>query len=278
MHLLQLSWAGERVFKAWIGAHHDAELLDDGRILTLTRRRRRMVEIHAQAPVLDEAITIVSPTGQVLEELWLAELLRTEGRVDLRFPRPSVDEDGPGIDLIHANSIEWIDRPDLVGEAPLYAPGNVLFCSQAQDLIGVVDLAAAELVWVWGQEELSGPHHPSLLETGNVLVFDNGLDDERSRVIELDPRTGEIVWLYQAPEPGDFFTRSRGSAQRLPNGNTLIANSDEGVAFEVTPEGEIVWEFRTPHLDASGHRATIVRMTRYPSPLVEALLRKHAAK
>ena len=37
-----------------------------------------------------------------------------------------------------------------------------------------------------------------------------------------------------------------GSAQRLPNGNTLIAESSFGRFFEVTTEGEIVWEYVNP--------------------------------
>ena len=36
-------------------------------------------------------------------------------------------------------------------------------------------------------------------------------------------------------------------AQRLPNRNTLITETDTGRAFEVTPEGEIVWQFLNPH-------------------------------
>jgi hypothetical protein len=34
-----------------------------------------------------------------------------------------------------------------------------------------------------------------------------------------------------------------GKHQRLPNGNVLIAESGQGRAFEVTPEGKIVWEY-----------------------------------
>jgi hypothetical protein len=32
-------------------------------------------------------------------------------------------------------------------------------------------------------------------------------------------------------------------AQRLANGNTLICDGVTGVFFEVTPEGEIIWEY-----------------------------------
>ena len=38
----------------------------------------------------------------------------------------------------------------------------------------------------------------------------------------------------------------RSVQSRLTNGNTLITESDGGRLFEVTPEGEIVWEFINP--------------------------------
>jgi hypothetical protein len=62
---------------------------------------------------------------------------------------------------------------------------------------------------------------------------------------------------------------SKGSNQRLPNGNTLIADSDAGVIFEVTPEGQTVWEYRNPHVDARGRRAAIVRATRYERAVLD---------
>jgi hypothetical protein len=44
-------------------------------------------------------------------------------------------------------------------------------------------------------------------------------------------------------EPGP----DRTGAQRLENGNTLICQGRDGRFFEVTPEGEIVWEYWTPY-------------------------------
>ena len=38
-----------------------------------------------------------------------------------------------------------------------------------------------------------------------------------------------------------FYTSERGMSQRLPNGNTLIVNSERGTLLEVTPEKEIAW-------------------------------------
>ena len=44
-----------------------------------------------------------------------------------------------------------------------------------------------------------------------------------------------------------FYSSFISSAQRLPNGNTLIAEGSDGRIFEVTREHEIVWEYISPY-------------------------------
>ncbi len=76
------------------------------------------------------------------------------------------------------------------------------------------------------------PTHPSRLEDGHILIFDNGRDclpdvqngrNGQTRIIEyeLDEEnmTAELVWSYT--RPGEEAV-SQGSAQRLDNGNTFI--------------------------------------------------------
>jgi len=67
-----------------------------------------------------------------------------------------------------------------------------------------------------------------------------------SRIIEFDPVTLEIVWEYK--DGKRFYSYFISSAQRLPNGNTLICEGAKGRIFEVTREGEIVWEYISPPL------------------------------
>jgi hypothetical protein len=81
-----------------------------------------------------------------------------------------------------------------------------------------------------------------------------------SRVLEIDPRTLEIVWEYKQPKPSEdlnddgairgnekfFFSNIMGAAQRLPNGNTFITEADTGRLFEVTIKGKVVWEYVPP--------------------------------
>jgi outer membrane protein assembly factor BamB len=109
---------------------------------------------------------------------------------------------------------------------------------------------------------------PTLLENGHLLVFDNGVHRDFSRVLEVNPVTEEIVWQYRA---ADFYSQWRGSNQRLPNGNTLICESQNGRVFEVTPAGEVVWEFHNPEMKRK-KRKRIYRMMRYSPEQMDALL------
>jgi len=105
------------------------------------------------------------------------------------------------------------------------------------------------------------------LENGNILMFDNGTVRRYSRVLELDPTANRIVWTYEAEPKEAFFSLSRGGNQRLPNGNTLITDSDSGRAFEVTRDGEVVWEFYNPEIRAEDNqRAAIYRLMRITHP------------
>ena len=70
------------------------------------------------------------------------------------------------------------------------------------------------------------------------------------------------MWQYRAEKPEDFYSRAQGAAQRLPNGNTLITYSDSGLLFEVTPKGEIVWEYRNTNRSEKGERIVIARARR----------------
>src|SRR5438132_1456598 len=102
---------------------------------------------------------------------------------------------------------------------------------------------------------------------GNLLVFDNGgasiygdgnpvaptganvVARINSRVLEINPVTFEKIWEYSISGQERFLFASHyvSSAQRLPNGNTLIDEGADGRLFEVTSAKEIVWEYVNPY-------------------------------
>ena len=58
--------------------------------------------------------------------------------------------------------------------------------------------------------------------------------------------SNQIVWMYGSRSGQNFFSHIGSGAQRLPNGNTLVCADTEGHIFEVTANGELVWEYINP--------------------------------
>ena len=267
--LLKLSARGEKLLEVPIDAHHEIHFTPGRPLVTLLFDWRQIREVHDEAPVLDNRLATISDLGEVVDSVSLYDLLRDAADFRLQDVK---EVDGPGgayVDLLHTNTVEWIEHS---GTDPIYAPGNLIVTIRHQDAVVIVDWEVKEVIWSWGQGELSGPHDATVLDNGNILIFDNGLGRDWSRVVELEPLTGRIVWEYRAPDPEDFYTATRGTSQRLANGNTLITESNRGRVIEVTPSGEIVWEFHTPHRDARGHPANIIRMRRYEQADVAEIL------
>jgi hypothetical protein len=167
-------------------------------------------------------------------------------------------------DIFHSNALEILDGSH-VDRIPAFKKGNLLMSFRELDSIVVVDPELREVVWMQFGMWLA-QHDPTMLPNGNIIVFDNKGHEGRSKVIEYDPVTQEPVWVYAGSKEFPFFTAAGGANQRLHNGNTLISESDNGRAFEVTRAGEIVWEFRNPARagENDGLIATIFEMTRVP--------------
>ena len=120
-----------------------------------------------------------------------------------------------------------------------------------------------------------------MLPNGNVLVFDNGPLRRRahrpySRVIEIEPATKRVVWEYVDSPTYNFFSHAISGARRLVNGNTLITEGNFGRMFQVTSQGEVVWEYINPHFPSGldGEPENMVfRAAHYPPGSIPALSR-----
>ncbi|MDP6540751.1 MAG: arylsulfotransferase family protein [Planctomycetota bacterium] len=256
--LLALDSASRPLWRFEARVHHDLDVSGE-RITVLTRRDELRPDIHPSRPVVVDELSILAADGTLVEVISLLDMLQ---RSPFAYLLPSLDPaadpggDGP-LDLLHTNHVQTLDgAAAALHEA--FAPGNLLLCARNINAVFVLDPGAKRVLWLWGPGTLTFPHHPQVIESGHLLVFDNGL--VASRVLEVDPLARRIVWSYAAE---GFFSATRGSAQRLPNGNTLITESDSGYALEVDPRGETVWEFANPDVDSLGNRSAMWRVTRY---------------
>ncbi len=135
--------------------------------------------------------------------------------------------------------------------------GTYLVSSKNLNMLFIVDPITNTVKWSYQNDEMGGQHDAQMLDNGNLLIFANGLyagDLSHSQVWELDPISKDIVWRYVAKDDmTSFYSPHMGGAQRLPSGNTLICEGNKGCLFEVTPDGDIVREFVSPHFVASEH-------------------------
>ena len=224
------------------GPHHDLDVAADGRIFILTSRRitdLKYKNLGLKGSIMEDYITVLNQAGDEIKSFSLIDsFLNSDYASVLKKMRKAGD-------IFHTNTIEIL-RGEGVNREPAFRLGGLLVSSPHLDTIAVVDPEKEKVVWAmsagWDDQ-----HQPTLLDNGNILLFDNKGNDGSSRVIEISSSSGVIIWEYEGDPPETFLSKTCGSNQRLSNGNTLITDTEAGRAFEVSPEGDIVWDFVNPH-------------------------------
>ena len=231
------------------GFHHDLQVTPEGDIWVLDREGKVLPRINPQAGILEDYVTVLDAQGRLKRRISILESLESSRHASLlsRMPRQG--------DVFHTNTLEILDGR-FVGRSPAFRKGNLLLSILKLDAIAVLDPDRETVVWaktgIWRRQ-----HQPVFVGDGDLLLFDNtGAGRDLSRVLEIDPQTGAVRWQFGGSRQEDLFSRTLGSCQRLPNGNTLITESENGRALEVTREGRVAWEFNNPH--RAGDRGELV--------------------
>lgn len=191
-----------------------------------------------------------------------------------------------GGDWLHTNSVAYLPGYDLIALSTphlgeIWVIDHSTTIDEASWSAGGRWGRGGDLLWRWGNPKTYGAggsndkqlfyqHDPTWLEGKRptelrLLVFNNGggrpggasYSSVEELVLPFEPDSGfeytrgepfgppEPAWSFSDPE--SFYAPFISGAQRLPNGNTLVCVGPEGRFFEVTPEGEKVWEFLNPY-------------------------------
>jgi len=241
--LREFTWDGELVWEYnELNVHHDFARLPNGNTL--------VVGLEVVPPELAAKVKGGIPGTEREGKMWSDVFAEVTHDGDIAWEWHAyehLDPDGDAICPLCARS-EWTHANAC---EPL-PNGDVLTTFRLINTVAIIDRKGGSIRWKWGRDELGHPHDPTMLENGNVLLFDNGMHIPRlprSRVLEVNPKTNEIEWRYESERYLDFFSPHISGAQRLWNGNTLVCEGDRGRLFEVTRGGEIVWEFYNPQYE-----------------------------
>lgn len=226
-------------------AEYQSQVQDQAATQWWGERKRGTEETQLSADLYE-----VNAQGEVVWE-W-----HSYNHLDLNLWSPAT----PAGDWLHVNSMapipenKWYDQGD-----ERFKPGNIILNARNINTVYIIDKQSREIVWE-GTHNYNGgmshSHEPEMIEkglpgAGNILLFDNGLfttnrvHTGQTYIVELNPVTNEVVWVYETEGYANikFFSKTMGSQKRLPNGNTFIAEDNTGRLFQVKPDKTIVWEY-----------------------------------
>lgn len=258
------------LWKVSANIHHDISVAPDGRIFALFQEisnKQYIDRVGFKTPYLSEGVMIIDKDGNVMKKVHILDALFHSDYFPL-FETMFLDSlQG---DFTHMNTVQFIDD-SLAEKFPFAKAGQVLVSMREMNTIAILDLDEERVVW-----SMTGlfqrQHEAQLLNNGHILVFDNfgNTDPEEgaTRILEFDPVTQKIAWSYEGRPDDPLESLFLGSQERLPNGNTLIVEALNGRALEVTPDKDVVWQYRlneTQTYDGVEYIHALTDMVRYES-------------
>ncbi|WP_296382816.1 aryl-sulfate sulfotransferase [Winogradskyella sp.] len=266
-------------------SHHDTELLPNGNVLIIIWERITAIEAQAigmntDVDIFTEKIIEVNPATNQIAWQWrsiehtiqdndntasnFGSISNNPKRIDINYNLP---QNG---DIMHANGIDYDPDDDVIflsvnKYSEIWVIDHSTSSAQASTGVGGNYNKGGDLIYRFGNPEtymnnfgerlFNSNHFPNFLQnnepgSGNILVYENGIDVDISTVYELEmpqnynliPNTDNepnIIWSFT--DPTMYHGRISG-AVRLDNGNTLITEGDFGF-WEVTNSGEVVWKY-----------------------------------
>ncbi|MBL7472496.1 aryl-sulfate sulfotransferase [Robertkochia sediminum] len=196
------------------------------------------------------------------------EVAASPRKIDINYWDQEVTSNLDNGDLMHANGLAYDEANDLIYMSVNYYSevwviDHSTTTEEAAGSEGGNMGYGGDLVYRFGNPSVYrnvaggrlfyNNHSPKFVPgTDHMLVYMNGnhtggpsvvYELDLPEVFALDPDADNeplVVWEYSHP---DMYSAKVSGAERLPNGNTLIAVGTFGY-WEVTPEKEVVWQFK----------------------------------
>jgi hypothetical protein len=253
--LMEVAWDGEVVWQVEVPyQHHDFQVLENGNIVCATHNEHGILP-NGYAAELEGGI----PGTEFEGKIWGDTVVEIDRDGKVVWEWIAHEHLDPKVDMLCP--LETRAKWPLVNSLWVCRDGDLLLSLRLSNEIVKISYPSGKVVARYGRGEIYHQHDARELANGNILVFDNGnhrrcYGPSYSRVVEIDPSlhagspdqwaAGAVVWEYKGRPPSDFYSAVAAGSERLTNGNTFICDAQAGRIFEVTSEGEIVWEYVSP--------------------------------
>lgn len=183
-------------------------------------------QIAISSPALSEIFIIDHSTTTEEAASHAGGRMGRGGDILYRWGNPENYQQGDSLDrgLFHQHDVRWIEK-GKPGEGNL-----TIFNNDVDAHEGAQDLNPDR----WGYSSVI-EIKPPMDEEGNYVIGEGAFGPDKAE------------WQYMASDSVSFYSSFISGAHRMENGNTFVTEGARGRVFEVTPEGEIVWEYLNPY-------------------------------
>jgi len=279
-NVLIIAWELKTATQAKAAGRKSSSAIWPDHVIEVEKASSQIVwEWHAWDHLVQDYDATKAGYGVVLEhpELW-----------DVNLNAGSSGGPGGAGDWLHLNGISYNSPLDQIvisshTMSEFYVVDHSTTTQEAAGHTGGRCGKAGDLLYRWGKPsnyDASGTQYFSVMHcpfwipdgyagAGNILAFNNGTNNAISSIVEVTPPIqadgnyaitsgaaygpAKPTWTYS--NGSSFYSSNQGCCQRLPDGNTLITDPDNGYLFEVSSGGQKAWEYK--------YSSQIARSVRY---------------
>lgn len=191
---------------------------------------------------IDDMVRVRLSDGEIVKRVTLQDVLAANPDTDILgiLQTNGLFESTWLNNPFHANDVDPL-QPEMADAFPSFEAGDLLLSLRSINLVFVMDPDTARIKW-WRVGAVRRQHDPDWSPDGRIIVYDNDTHRGYSRIRAIDPETYEIEDLVDG-EPYQFANPRMGAQQSRPDGAILIASAAQGRVFEVSPSGEVVFDY-----------------------------------
>jgi hypothetical protein len=270
--MVRVGLCGNVVWRLPYQTHHALHVDETGHIWVAGQKRirERSPDLPGhQPPFVEFTVLKVTPGGDIVREISIFDVLIKNKLHGLLYLLPkdtwsdtwSVEVSG---DTLHLNDVEIFPSHLQPG---VFEAGDVMISLRNISAVMVFNPETLHIKYL-SIGKVVRQHDPDFVDGERISMLDNNNVEPQpqgpqSRIVVASATHDRTQVIYSGSGEQPFYTAIMGRHQWLPNGNLLITESMQGRAFEVDPEGQLVWEYF--HVVDKGRLALLTEAHRLPA-------------
>lgn len=246
---------------------------DDGTLWTLRYNgfdEARATPVNAGAPTTG-FVQLDAESGRIKRQFTVRQIMDANPNVTF-FDIPRADPNllrtnAKGslgdwmVDPFHFNDVEPLTAA-MASAFPQFVAGDLLISARTLNALFVLDPKTLHIKWYIVGATLR-QHDPDWEPDGTITVFNNRMGLGSSQIVSIDPKTMTAKVLLDGAKIG-FYSRIRGRQMHSANGDLIIASPQQGMGFEVSPDGKDLMQYANTGPAGTGLNLALTEFTWLP--------------